>query len=156
MPAMNFNGADSFTYKANDGASDSNVAMVTIAVNQVNDAPVGDNDNYSVAEDSVLEIAARGVLENDSDLDVDQTLTVELVTGPTHATSFSLNDNGSFNYIPEANFSGVDTFTYRVFDGTLYSNVAMAQVTVVNVNDPTVAAVTVDQHQSKHAGDHHT
>ncbi len=138
-PATNFNGADSFTYKANDGASDSNLAMVTIAVNPVNDAPVGDNDNYSVAEDSVLGIAARGVLENDSDLDVDQTLTVELVTGPTHATSFSLNGNGSFNYIPEADFNGVDTFTYRVFDGTLYSNVAMAQIAVVNVNDPSVA-----------------
>ncbi len=138
-PATNFNGADSFTYKANDGVSDSNLAMVTIAVNPVNDAPVADNDNYSVAEDSVLGIAAPGVLANDSDLDVGQTLTVELVTGPTHATSFSLNANGSFNYTAEANFNGVDTFTYRVFDGTLYSNMAMAQVTVVNVNDPPVA-----------------
>ena len=100
---------------------------------------MADNDNYSVAEDSVLGIAAPGVLANDSDLDVGQTLTVELVTGPTHATSFSLNANGSFNYTAEANFNGVDTFTYRVFDGTVYSNMAMAQVTVVNVNDPPVA-----------------
>ena len=154
-PATNFNGADSFTYKANDGASDSNLAMVTIAVNPVNDAPVADNDNYTVAEDSVLGIAAPGVLANDSDLDVGQTLTVELVTGPTHATSFSLNANGSFNYTAEANFNGVDTFTYRVFDGTVYSNVAMAQVDGCQCQRSSGGAVAVDQHQSKHAGDRH-
>ena len=31
-PAANFNGTDSFTYKANDGDADSNVATVTITV----------------------------------------------------------------------------------------------------------------------------
>jgi hypothetical protein len=34
-PAANFNGSDSFTYKANDGSLDSNVATVTITVNSV-------------------------------------------------------------------------------------------------------------------------
>ena len=40
IPVDNFNGSDSFTYKANDGSLDSNVATVTITVNAVNDAPV--------------------------------------------------------------------------------------------------------------------
>ena len=39
-PAANYNGTDSFTYKANDGTADSNVATVTITVDAVNDAPV--------------------------------------------------------------------------------------------------------------------
>jgi CSLREA domain-containing protein len=39
-PSLNFNGTDSFTYKANDGSVDSEVATVTITVNSVNDAPV--------------------------------------------------------------------------------------------------------------------
>ena len=39
-PASNFNGIVQFTYKANDGSLDSNVATVTITVNPVNDAPV--------------------------------------------------------------------------------------------------------------------
>ncbi len=39
-PAANYNGPDSFTYKANDGSLDSNVATVSITVNAVNDAPV--------------------------------------------------------------------------------------------------------------------
>ena len=38
-PYANFNGSDSFTYKANDGSLDSNVATATITVNPVNDAP---------------------------------------------------------------------------------------------------------------------
>ncbi|MDO8629540.1 MAG: tandem-95 repeat protein, partial [Phycisphaerales bacterium] len=138
-PAANFNGTDSFTYKANDGATDSNVAMVTIAVNPLNDAPVAENDTYTVAEDSVLSIAAPGVLENDRDPDIGQTLTVELVSGPAHALAFTLNPDGSFNYTPEADFNGVDTFTYRVFDGTAYSNVAMVNITVTNVNDAPIA-----------------
>ena len=40
IPVDNYNGTDSFTYKANDGSLDSNVATVTITVNPVNDAPV--------------------------------------------------------------------------------------------------------------------
>ena len=43
-PAANFNGTDSFTYKANDGTDDSNLATVTITVNPVNDAPVAIDD----------------------------------------------------------------------------------------------------------------
>ena len=45
-PDANFNGTDSFTYKASDGLADSNVATVTITVNAVNDAPVATGDSY--------------------------------------------------------------------------------------------------------------
>ena len=44
-PNANFNGSDSFTYKANDGTVDSNVATVTITVDAVNDAPVALDDS---------------------------------------------------------------------------------------------------------------
>ena len=46
-PAANYNGADSFTYKANDGTADSNMATVSLTVNPVNDAPVAAADSYS-------------------------------------------------------------------------------------------------------------
>src|SRR2546427_68164 len=45
MPALNFNGTDSFTYKASDGQAQSGVATVTITVTPVNDAPVAANDD---------------------------------------------------------------------------------------------------------------
>ncbi len=38
-PAANFNGSDSFTYRASDGTLTSNVATVTLTVTAVNDAP---------------------------------------------------------------------------------------------------------------------
>jgi hypothetical protein len=62
-------------------------------------------------------------------------LTSVLVSGPAHGT-LALNPDGSFTYTPNPNFYGTDTFTYRVFDGELYSNVATVTITVSFVNDP--------------------
>ncbi len=53
-PAANFNGTDSFTYKASDGAAESGVVTVTIAVEAVNDAPAAAADSYSLDEDGSL------------------------------------------------------------------------------------------------------
>ena len=52
-----------------------------------------------------------------------------LVVGPTHATSFSLNPNGSFSYTHEGSETTTDTFTYRASDGVAFSNVATVTIT---------------------------
>src|SRR3989442_10197270 len=90
------NGSDSFTYTANDGTADSNVATVTITINAVNDAPLALPDAYTATEDQPLIVAAPGVLGNDTDVE-GATLTAALVTGPAHGT-LALNTNGSFTY----------------------------------------------------------
>lgn len=137
-PEADFNGEDSFTYKANDGTLDSNEATVTITVNAVNDAPVAVDDAYNVNEDAVLEITAlAGVLSNDTDIEGDA-LTAALVADPAHGT-VTLNPDGSFTYTPEADFNGVDTFTYKANDGDLDSNVATVTITVNPINDAPVA-----------------
>jgi len=93
-PAANFNGADSFTYKANDGSLDSNLATVSLTINPVNDAPVAGNDAYSTNEDvPLIVVPASGVLANDSDID-SASLTAILVTNPTHG-ALSLNANAA-------------------------------------------------------------
>src|SRR5204862_308335 len=61
-PAANYNGPDSFTYKANDGSLDSTVATVAITVTAVNDPPVATNDSFTTNEDTALIVAAPGVL----------------------------------------------------------------------------------------------
>ena len=66
-PDPDFYGVDSFTYVANDGMVDSNVATVTITVTPVNDAPVAVDDSYSTDEDASADGAGPGVLRNDID-----------------------------------------------------------------------------------------
>ncbi len=136
-PNANFNGTDSFTYQANDGAVNSNTATVILTVNAVNDAPVATDDAYSTNEDTLLSIAAPGVLGNDSDADGDP-LSAVLVTGVSNG-SLTLNADGSFDYTPHANFNGSDSFTYLVNDGTTTSNTVTVSLTVNAVDDAPVA-----------------
>jgi VCBS repeat-containing protein len=136
-PAENFCGEDSFIYKAYDGSLYSNVATVRITVTCVNDAPVARDDTYTTNEDTPLVVPAPGVLGNDYDVDGDP-LTAVLVSGPAHGT-LALNPDGSFTYTPAENFCGEDSFTYKAYDGSLYSNVATVRITVTCVNDAPVA-----------------
>src|SRR5262249_47853902 len=135
-PDPNFSGTDSFTYKATDGTAESNAAMVTINVTPVNDAPSAAPDSYTINEDETLAVAAAGVLANDSDVEGDA-LSAVLVSGPAHGT-LSLNADGSFDYTPNADFNGIDSFTYNANDG-LANGLATVTITVNAVNDAPVA-----------------
>ena len=128
---------DCFTYKANDGSLDSNVATVNITITPVNDAPVANNDTATVAEGGTLNVAAPGVLANDTDPD-GPTLTAILVSGPAHASSFTLNPNGSFTYVHDGSETTSDSFTYKASDGSRISNIATVSITITPVNDAPV------------------
>jgi VCBS repeat-containing protein len=137
-PNANAHGADSFTYRASDGALLTEVATVTIVIASVNDAPTADADSYSTNEDTALVVtAANGVLNGDADVDGDP-ISAVLVSGPSHGT-LTLHANGSFTYTPAGNYGGPDSFTYRASDGGLSSPVATVSLTVSSVNDlPTI------------------
>jgi VCBS repeat-containing protein len=136
-PNTNFNGTDSFTYQANDGNANSDIATVSITVNPVNDPPMAQNDTYSTDEDVTLTVAAPGVLGNDSDPDGDSLIAI-LLSGPANG-SISLNPDGSFTYTPNTNFNGTDSFTYQANDGNGGSDMATVTITISPVNDPPVA-----------------
>lgn len=100
---------------------------------------------YSLVEDQtggLVVTAANGVLQNEiADLsNAGLVLTALLLTPPsvgtlTGLTTTSRND-GSFTYIPPADFNGDVTFTYRVFNGILGSQaIATATISVREVND---------------------
>lgn len=140
-PAANFAGGDSFTYRARDGQFNSAIATVTIDVRGLNDPPIALDDSYSTNEDTPLTIAmpSLGVLANDTDPDQPpQTLTAALVSTTTRG-ALTFSTNGTFNYTPQPNFNGIDTFTYRASDGLTTSNIATVTITVRAVNDPPVA-----------------
>jgi VCBS repeat-containing protein len=136
-PEADFVGVDGFSYYVNDGSTDSDAASVTIEVTAVQDAPIANNDVYTVAEDSILEVAANGVLGNDVDADGDS-LAATLVTSPIHGV-VTFNADGSFVYTPDADFVGIDGFSYYVNDGSTDSDAASVTIEVTAVNDAPVA-----------------
>jgi len=146
-PTLNFNGAANFDYVVTDdgtsnGLSDplTDTGHVAFTIDAVNDAPVAVGDSYSTDEDITLNVSAPGVLGNDSDVDLDA-LTTELVSNVSNGT-LTLNANGSFSYVPDADFSGSDSFTYNATDSLLDSNVVTVSITVDAVNDaPTISDV---------------
>ena len=96
------------------------------------------NDRYSLDENDSLGVStAAGVLANDTDADGDS-LAALLVSGPQHGT-VALAPDGSFRYTPEANYFGLDSFTYKASDGLAESTVATV---VVRVNPVVYAPVT--------------
>jgi VCBS repeat-containing protein len=107
---------------------------VTIVLRGINSSPVAVNDTFGGDEDAIL---SGNVLGNDTDVDSAH-LKAVLVDGPAHG-QLRLNPDGTFTYEPDANYFGVDSFTYRASDGTKDSNLATVLLTVRNVNDAPVA-----------------
>jgi hypothetical protein len=153
QPAPNASGIVTVTVTLVDGGGilnggdDTFFRTFTITVTQVNDAPIATNDSYGVNEDSTLNVAASGVLANDSDpFDTNpaNALCAILQSGgvdvaPAHVTSdpcpgagsrttatasgsVTLFENGSFTYTPNLNFHGLDSFIYRLADSGGQSN----------------------------------
>jgi DNA/RNA endonuclease G (NUC1) len=118
-PGADFNGADSFTFRASDGSLNSNTSTVSVGVSEVNDSPGAVDDSKTTDEDTQLSFAASDLTGNDSagpGNESGQTLTVSSVTATanTHGT-VSLN-SGQVLYIPDGNYNGPASFSYQVCD----------------------------------------
>lgn len=135
-PAPGYAGTDSFTYRIVNGEQ-SNTATVSITVNPAVLVPVAADDAYGTDEDTALNMAAPGVLGNDT-LNGPNPRSV-LVTGPSNG-SLTLNADGSFTYTPSTDYNGADSFTYMVVTDALSSSPATVSMTVNPVNDAPVAA----------------
>ena len=123
-----------FTVTASNGTAPDASQQYSVRISGI---PAANNDAYITAEDTVLTVAAPGVLSNDTDA-AGNTLTASIVAHPAHGT-LTLNPDGSFTYTPAANYNGPDGFTYRANNGTNDSNTATVRLTVHAVNDPPVA-----------------
>ena len=128
-PNFNFIGTDIITYKANDGATSSNIATITVTVNQKNVPPIAQNINATTSEETFVAIILKAT---DSDVPAD-ILTYSLTSNPSHGI-LSLN-NSTTIYTPEINYYGTDSFTYKANDGTGDSNIATVTITISNIND---------------------
>jgi hypothetical protein len=147
-PAANFFGTDSFNFTANDGSLTSAVATVTITVTAVNDAPAANAQSVSAPADTARAITLTGTDVENSPLNF------SIVSNPGNGVLSGLNPStGAVTYTPNANFSGADSFTFRVNDGTTNSATATVSLTVTPVA-PTI--VTQPQGQTLTAGQNAT
>ena len=139
QPEPGFSGLDQFVYEAFDGTGLTDQATVHLTVNS---PPVAVPDFYELDEDTVLEVAAPGVLANDYDPDgPDAQLRVRRVhqapCGPCHG-ELILRPDGSFRYQPDLDYFGEDRFWYQVSDGVAWSGPAEVLLRVHPVEDPPI------------------
>ncbi|WP_246520574.1 putative Ig domain-containing protein [Microvirga arabica] len=120
-----------------------------------NQPPVAGDDSATTAEDTVVNLAVRA---NDTDADPNTTLTITQIAGRAVAAGSSvdvgpalvtLNPDGTLKVAPDPNFNGVVSFVYRVSDGALTDEGAVA-VNVTPVPDaPVLASALADQSATK-------
>ena len=133
------------TLTASDG-KDSVAYSFTIEVQDQDNAPTAVNDTYSVNEDKTLSVTyANGVLVKDYDVDGSE-FSMTLVKTTSHGELNVTEEDGSFTYVPEADFCGADSWTYKLTDDTnLESAEATVTINVKCVNDaPTVQVLDED------------
>ena len=122
--------------------SSNNTATANFGYRAPNTPPVASDDNdYTIFEDLLLVADGTGdnppgVLANDTDENGDS-LTAILVSDAAHGT-LDLHADGTFTYLPDPDWHGTDSFTYKANDGAADSQVATAVITVAAVNDPPV------------------
>ncbi|MEL7207866.1 MAG: Ig-like domain-containing protein, partial [Actinomycetota bacterium] len=152
-PDPDFEGLDTFEYTVLDGTGRSDTATVTIEVSQVEDPPTALDDAYDAVEDTTLVVsAAQGVLDNDSDGDGDPlTVSPTLIDEPDKGV-VSVAGDGSFQYTPDPDENGLDSFTYEVDDGTGRSDQATVTLTVAAVNDRPAFVVGPDKTVDEDSG----
>ncbi|MDC1050952.1 tandem-95 repeat protein, partial [Candidatus Marinimicrobia bacterium] len=135
-PLSNFNGSESFIITVSDGEL-SDVQIVIISIIAINDEPVAQAINLDVNEDEQTAIVLDGL-----DIDGDP-ISYSIINNPI-GTIISI-EGSIVNYVPQLNFIGTDSFSYKVSDGILDSEEAIVTLTVNDVNDPPTVNIIENQ-----------
>src|SRR5712691_4702880 len=109
-PALNYNGPDSFTFRATDSTNLSVVGTASVTVLPVNDPPAVENLAITTSEDTL----SAPVTPNVIDPDIGDTHTFTILTQPGRGLAAVIGNQ--LVYAPDANFNGQDNFAFRVTD----------------------------------------
>ena len=132
IPNNGYSGSDSFEYQIDDGNSNLASALVTITINKVNTVPIANPDFYSLQPNSSISVdgtTLAHLLSNDTDADGD-TLNYTGVTSTVENGTLNDSTDSTFSYIPNSNFTGVDSFFYDISDGAGGTSKALTSLTV--------------------------
>jgi len=132
-PTLNYSGSDSYDYKVCDFDGNCSTATVhiTVETGNVNHPPIAVDDKDTTLVNTPS--PNIDVLANDSDPDGDQ-LTVSICGQPSHGTII-LNENQTFTYTPDKDYTGPDEFCYTICDNGIPSLCSSAKVNITIVPD---------------------
>ncbi|MGO4913402.1 cadherin-like domain-containing protein, partial [Leeuwenhoekiella sp. W20_SRS_FM14] len=130
-PNDDFNGIDSFNYTITDTNGQTSTATATITIIATPDAV---DDAFTTNEDT----AVTGNLFADNGSGIDdlgtEPTTAAIETAATNGTTI-VNIGGTFTYTPNADFNGIDSFTYTITDDNGQTSTATATITITPVVD---------------------
>ncbi len=124
IPPEDFTGTVMFTYEANDGLVDSNVATVTIIVTPINDPPIAIDDIVEMTDD--MDSITVDVLDNDIDVDGDTLI----VTGVRASIGTVEIIDNQIVYTPLEGFVGSVIIDYTIEDEDGESAAARVFITI--------------------------
>jgi len=141
-PNAGFSGNDSFSFRANDGQANSNVATIGISVKpigNINQPPVANNQSVITLQDIQKTITLTA-----SDPNGDS-LSYTLLSSPGNGQLIGIAPN--LSYTPNPAYSGNDSFTFKANDGQLDSNTATVSINITqpsgDISNP-ISNLTLD------------
>ena len=135
-PANPYSGIDQFDYAIHHGPDDEDFATVYITV-----VPHLGNDTGYTHVNQVLTVAAPGVFGNDQGIDT--TMSPDYSAASVHGGAVTVNDDGSYQYVPPSNFSGIDTFTYSQWDIDFDYEYTATVTVYVDSTPPTISMAAI-------------
>ena len=125
-------GSQAVTVRVTDPGGLFATQSFTIAVAGLNSPPVAQNDVYRMIQRGTLNIAAPGMLANDSDPNAGDTLSaVNFGALTPSGGTLGRNADGSFSFTPPLTYTGTKSFSYQAHDSHgAMSNVATVSITV--------------------------
>ena len=132
-PDPGFRGTDTFTYTVCDIVDKCDIAAITVTVE--NAPPVAEDDSTSTPPNTPVSIP---VLTNDSDPNNDPLIIEEIISHPENGT-VSFTPDGTAIYTPNGNFTGTDTFEYKISDGNGGTDTAVVTIVIDEVTPAVIA-----------------
>ena len=138
-PATGYDGQDTFTYRASDGASESDPVLVTIKVNNQPLALSKSHDYQGGNGPALFHVADFAYDTDDTQFIFIPPLDDWHLQGPVYGTVLLSADKKTFTYTPRASYTGDDSFQFRVNDGHLSSNEGTIRLLNIASANPVVA-----------------